>query len=221
MTTADPTVDPRAEGSVSYARFNTQKYQAYATGGIGIVAMDIEGTYTQSNNFLRNIIPDVNKNNYAAAYQDWTVRTGLKFQFSDAVSVLLRYSHTRQNDPTPVQTNSNTDTTIDPTTGKPWGTQTICRQPASVPWTVLDPSNQVYTTNPNLVAADLPTYDIPVTDIETMTVKADLGFANFTSLSQYRQEITAAVDRSRPDRLPRSFSLDFRSTTIRPARNSY
>ncbi len=177
VTTADPSVEPRAEGSVSYARFNTQKYQAYATGGVGIVAMDIEGTYAQSNNFIRNIITDVNKDNYAAAYENWTVRTGLKFQFSDAVSVLLRYSHTKQDDPTPVQTNSNTDTTIDPTTGQPWGTQTF-----AVPG--------FYTTNPNLVAANLPRYDIPTTDIETMTVKADLGFANFTSLSQYRQEDT-------------------------------
>ena len=177
VSTSDPTVEPRAQASVSYARFNTQKYQAYATGGMGIVAMDVEGTYTQSNNFIRNILTDVNKDNYAAKYQNWTARTGLKFQFSDAVSVLLRYSHTKQNDPTPVQTNSNTDTTIDPTTGKSWGTQTF-----AVPG--------LYTTNPNQVAANLPRYDIPTTDIETMTIKADLGFANFTSLSQYRQELT-------------------------------
>jgi iron complex outermembrane receptor protein len=191
VTTSDPTVEPRAEGSVSYARFNTQKYQAYATGGIGIVAMDLEGTYTQSNNFIRNIVPDVNKNNYAAAYENWTVRTGLKVQFSDAVSVLLRYSHTKQDDPTPVQTNSNTDTTIDPTTGKSWGTQTHTSPTGFGP---LGPysvnPNYVYTTNPNLVAANQVRYDIPTTDIETMTVKADLGFANLTSLSQYREELT-------------------------------
>ena len=111
VTTADPTVDPRAEGRVSYARFNTQKYQAYATGGVGIVAMDIEGVYTPEQWLLRNIISDVDKNNDADAYENWTVRTGLKFQFSDALSVLFRYTHSKQNDPTPVQTNSNTDTT--------------------------------------------------------------------------------------------------------------
>ena len=44
VTTADPSVDPHAEAKVSYARFDTQKYQAYATGGVGIVAMDVEGS---------------------------------------------------------------------------------------------------------------------------------------------------------------------------------
>ena len=86
---------------MSYARFNSQKYQAYATGGSGIVAADIEGTYATSNNFVRDIITGVYKDNYGAAYENWTVRTGLKFQLTDAVSVLLRYSHAKQNDPTP------------------------------------------------------------------------------------------------------------------------
>ena len=35
VTTADPSVDPHAEAKVSYGRFDTQKYQAYATGGSG------------------------------------------------------------------------------------------------------------------------------------------------------------------------------------------
>ena len=76
------------------------------------------------------------------------------------------------------------------------------RRRASVlgPYSV--PPNQVYTTNPNLVAANQPRYDIPTTDIETMTVKADLGFANFTSLSQYRARGHPSVDRSSPDRSP-------------------
>ena len=140
----------------------------------------------------------MNKDNYANAYENWTVRTGLKFQFSDAVSVLLRYSHTKQNDPTPVQTNSNTDTSIDPTTGKPWGIQTFTPP-------------GYYTTNPNQVAANLPTYDIPTPIIETMTVKADLGFANFTSLSQYREEITQQSTNLDQTALARIFQLAWTS----------
>ncbi len=143
VSTLDPSTEPLLEGSVSYARFNSQKYQAYATGGSGIVAADIEGTYATSNNFVRDIITDVYKNNYGAAYENWTVRTGLKFQLTDAVSVLFRYSHTKQNDPTPTATNSNTDTSINPTTGQSWGTQTFTPP-------------GYYTTNTNQIAASIP-----------------------------------------------------------------
>jgi hypothetical protein len=78
-------------------------------------------------------------------------------------------------DPTAILTNSNTDTTIDPTTGRPWGVQTF-----TVPG--------LFTTDPDRVANNLPTFITSDTDIVQLTVKADLGFANFTSYSQYRQE---------------------------------
>ena len=172
VTTADPTVDPRAEAKVSYGRFDSQKYQAYATGGSGIVAADIEGVYSRGSGFITNIYDDDSR---VAAYENWTVRTGVKLQFTDAVSALFRYTHSDQDDPSTQMLNSNTDTSIDPTTGKPWGIQT---------YTFLGP----YTTNPNQIAANLPRLYTNRTNIETMTVKADLGFANFTSLSQYRQE---------------------------------
>ena len=45
-----------------------------------------------------------------------------------------------------------------------------------------------YTTNPNQIAANQPRIYTNSTNIETMTVKVDLGIADFTSLSQYRQE---------------------------------
>jgi iron complex outermembrane recepter protein len=172
VSTSDPSVDPHAEGKVSYGRFASQKYQAYATGGVGIVAGDVEGVYSKGSGFITNIFDD---DSHVAAYENWTVRTGLKLQFSDAVSVLFRYTHSKQDDPSTQMLNSNTDTSIDPTTGKPWGIQT---------YTFLGP----YTTNPNQVAANLPRLYRNSTNIETVTVKADLGFANFTSLSQYRQE---------------------------------
>ena len=177
VSTADPTVEPRVEGRVSYGRFDSQKYEAYATGGVGIAAMDVEGIYTKGHGFITNIIDD---DDHVSAYGNWTVRAGLKVQPIDAVSVLFRYTHSKQDDPSTQMLNSNTDTSIDPTTGKPWGIQTF-----AVPGT--------YTTNPNQIAANLPRKYTNATDIEQLTIKADLGFANFTSLSQYRQEV---VDQS-------------------------
>lgn len=172
VTTADPSVDPHAEAKVSYGRFDSQKYQAYATGGFGIVAADVEGVYSKGSGFITNIVDD---DSHVAAYENWTVRTGLKFQFTDSLSLLLRYTHSDQDDPSTQMLNSNTDTSIDPTTGKPWGIET---------YTFLGP----YTTNPNQIAASLPRIYTNSTNIETATIKADLGFADFQSLSQYRQE---------------------------------
>ncbi len=172
VSTADPSVDPHAEAKVSYGRFDSQKYQAYVTGGIGIVAADVEGVYSKGSGFITNIYDD---DSHVAAYENWTVRTGLKFQFTDTVSALFRYTHSDVDDPSTQMLNSNTDTSIDPTTGMPWGIQT---------YTFLGP----YTTNPDQIAASLPRIYTNSTNIETATVKADLGFANFTSLSQYRQE---------------------------------
>jgi iron complex outermembrane receptor protein len=173
VTTADPSVDPHAEAKVSYGRFASQKYQAYATGGYGIVAADVEGVYSKGSGFITNI---VDEDSHVAAYENWTIRTGLKFQFTDTLSALFRYTHSNQDDPSTQMLNSNTDTSIDPTTGKPWGLQTFNFGPGS------------YTTNPNQIAAGLPRLYTNDTDIITGTVKYDLGFANFTSLSQYRQE---------------------------------
>ena len=172
VTTADPSVDPHAEAKVSYGRFASQKYQAYATGGYGIVAADVEGVYSKGSNFMTNIVDD---DSHVGAYENWTVRTGLKFQFTDWLSVLFRYTHSDQDDPTTQMLNSNTDTSINPTTGQPWGIQTY-----QVPG--------FYTTNPNQIAANQPRLYTNSTNIETMTVKADLGFADLTSYSQYRQE---------------------------------
>ena len=156
---------------MSYGRFNTQRYQAYATTGLGGgVAMDVEGLFTKGNGFLTNIL---NGDDHVGAYQNWTVRSGLKFELSD--KVLARYTHSRENDPTAILTNSNTDTTTDPTTGMSWGVQTL-----KVPG--------FYTTNPNQVAANLPTSITSNTDIAQLTVKADLSFANLTSYSQWRRE---------------------------------
>ena len=173
VTTPDPSTDPRADIKVSYGSFNAQRYQAYATTGLGqAVAMNVEGVLSKSNGFLTNILDD---DDHVGAYQDWTVRTALKIAFSDKVSVLARYTDSRERDPTAVLTNSNTDTTINLTTGMPWGIQT-----PTVPG--------LYTTHPNSVANDLPTYLTSSTDIAQMTIKADLNVADLTSYSQWRRE---------------------------------
>jgi iron complex outermembrane receptor protein len=175
VTTADPSTTPSFQGKATYGRFNSQRYQAYGTFGLtDKVAMDIEAIYAKGNGYWTNI---VDGNDKVGAYTNYTLRTGVKYTPTDNVSVLVRYTHTYSNDPAGQMLNSNTDTTIDPTTGKPWGVQTF-----TVPGT--------FTTNPDQIAANLPRYIHTWSDVVQGTVKADLGIANFTSYTQYRQEKT-------------------------------
>lgn len=175
VTTADPSQDPELDVKASYGRYNAQKYQGYATFGIfPNLAADIEGVYSKGNGYVTNI---VDGNDHVGAYKNWTIRTGLKADVGDNVSVLFRYQHSDINDPTGQMFASNTDTTIDPTTGQPFGVTTF-----TVPGT--------YTINPDEVAQNSKSYIRTKTNIAQLTVKADLGFANFTSYSQYRGEKT-------------------------------
>ena len=93
VTTADPSQETHAQATVDYGSFNAQRYQGYATTGLGGgLAADIEGIFAKGNGFLTNIIDN---NDHVGAYENWTVRTGLKWQISDGVSALLRYTHSR------------------------------------------------------------------------------------------------------------------------------
>jgi iron complex outermembrane receptor protein len=175
VTTAEPSQETHAQATVDYGSFNAQRYQGYATTGlVGGLAGDIEGIFSKGHGFLTDI---TDNNDHIGSYEDWTVRTGLKWQITDGLSALVRYTHSRSDDPNPDLANSNVDSSIDPTTGRPWGVQTF-----TLPGT--------YTTNPNQVATRLPIFIRTNSDIAQLTVKADLGIADLTSYSQWRQEDT-------------------------------
>jgi iron complex outermembrane receptor protein len=175
ITTADPSTTPGFQAKADYGRYNFAKVQAYATTGItDKVAVDLEGVYSRSDGFITNIM---NNDHNWDKNDSWTLRAGVKFWLGENSTFLLRYSHSDQNDPTGQMLNSNTDTTIDLTTGKPWGVQTY-----TVPGT--------FTTNPNEVAQDLRTIIHTKANAVMGTLKSDLGFADLTSYSQYREEKT-------------------------------
>jgi iron complex outermembrane receptor protein len=177
VTSAEPSMQTHAEATADYGSFDAQRYQAYATTGIAdIAAVDVEGIFSKSSGFLTNI---VNGDSDIGAYENYTVRSGLKFQIGDKVSVLARVSHSGQNDPTSELTNSNTDNSTDPTTGKPWGVQT---------YTSFFGFPVPYTTDPNHVAELQPVFVTSQNTVGQLTVKADLNFADFTSYTQWRKE---------------------------------
>nr|WP_314466452.1 TonB-dependent receptor [uncultured Novosphingobium sp.] len=174
VTTAEPSQDAAGEFRVSYGRFDTVEVQSYATSGITEgVAFDVEGLYRRSDNFQRNIIDG---NDQVGKYNRWSIRTGLKADLTPDISVLLRYTHAQTDDPSSLMHNAFVDEQ-----GTPWIYQFT---PAGL-----------YATKPNEVALN-PADGIGArtnTDVIQGTIKADLGFANLTSYTQFRDERVTSV----------------------------
>jgi len=174
IQTAEPSVVPGGEFKVSYGRYNEVQAQAYATWGMSDrIAIDMEGLYSRGDGWQR----DISTNTRVGDYENWSMRIGLKVEFSDAVSLLLRYQHTETNDPRPLLTSSYLNpnpTGLDTiTSGAPFG---------GIPGT--------FTYNPDEIASgSIPEFFRSTSDLVQGTIKADLGFANLTSYTQYRKEV--------------------------------
>ncbi|MCE7796726.1 TonB-dependent receptor [Sphingobium sufflavum] len=163
----EPSEDPAASVKVSYGRFNQLVTQGYATYGLAPgLAIDAEGMYRRGDGFQTNI---VDGNNKIGKYESWSVRLGLKMDFSDSVSLLVRYMHGNVDDPTSMNANSY----FDPVLG--------VGAPNFAP-----PSS--YTANPSLVAKDRAGIFTSKNDTLQATWKVDLGIADLTSYTQYRTE---------------------------------
>lgn len=187
ITTADPSSEPSAELKASYGNFNSVKAQVYGTVGLGDrIAMDLEGVVSRGDGFTRNTVTG---NDKAGQYQNRSVRSGLKFQITDSISLLLRYTHANTNDPSPLLANAYVDK--DGTSGL------LSRLPLSAYGTTstngkalvyyLLPSSS-YATNPNEVATASRLAFTNKSDAIQARLKIDLDFADLTSYTQYRQD---------------------------------
>lgn len=171
VTTSDPSHDAHGVAEVSYGRFNSQKYQAYVTGGLSdTVAVDLAGLYRKGNGYIRNITTGNAKD---GAYEDWSVRAGLKLDVSDSASFLLRYTHADTNDPNPNTANAYVDDA-----GRIYSFGAV-----------LPPAFGVKTaTNPREVSNNGRTDFTSKVDAFQLTGEFDLGFAKLTSYTQFRDE---------------------------------
>jgi iron complex outermembrane receptor protein len=189
VTTADPSTTTGGEFKASYGRFNAQTYQGYVTVGLSDkVAFDVEGQLRKGDGYFTNVIDDDKK---VGAYENWSIRTGLKFEVSDNASVLLRYGHSETDDPTLLLTNAYVD--------RHGSSGMLSRVPTGAYGTNSTANRQLvyfyappstYQTQPGKVAFDpaAPVGFTNVSDTYQGTVKADLGFADLTSYTQYRKE---------------------------------
>lgn len=168
VQSADPSTENAARFKASYGRYNELRAQGYATFGLSEkVAFDIEGLYRRGDGWIRDIATGSKD---AGDYESWSVRMGLKAELSDSVSVLLRYMHMDVDDPANMLTNAYVDRDL--------GVAIASFAPPGT-----------YTTRPNEFS---PGKDRPFftsnSDVAQGTIKADIGFADLTSYSQYRRE---------------------------------
>jgi iron complex outermembrane receptor protein len=190
VTSADPSTTTAAEVKATYGRFNAQTYQGYATFGLSDrVAFDVEGQLRKGDGYFTNVVDDDDKK--VGAYENWSIRTGVKFEISDNASVLLRYGHAETDDPTLLLTNAYVDR--DDASGMlsrvptaAYGTNSTANRPLVYFYA----PTGTYQTAPGKVAFDpaAPVAFTNVSDTYQGTLKADLGFADLTSYTQYRKE---------------------------------
>jgi len=175
LTTTNPSTDPAFKGEVSYGTDNAQGYQAYATAGLADrVAFDVAGLYRSGDGSVRNLVSGKKDNEY----ENWSVRAGLKVDFTDSFYALLRYTHSQVDDPR----------------SQPTGV--YCCNAQGLPLSVASYIPGVTTTT----APDRRTTNIkPIFQVESdavqLTAAWDLDFATLTSYSQYRDELgTTTLD---------------------------
>ena len=160
VTTTEPSADTQLVAEASYGRFNTQKYQAYATTGSDTIAFDIAGMYRQGDGFVRNIVTGRKD----GAYDAWSVRAGVKAELGD-VKLVARYTHSRNNDPTGVVFNSYNGLSIG----------------NIIP-------DAIVATRPNEVSSPVRNSFNAIIDAYQLKAEADLGGMTLTSYTQYRDE---------------------------------
>lgn len=184
IKTAEPSTETKAVAEAAYERFNTGKLQGYFTTGLtDRIAVSLEGGYSSSDGFLKNVYdgslatgggfaPGARRKN-PGAYEKWMARAAIKAELSDSASIILRYEHLDNRDPGGVA-------------GGTWVGQ-IDGQ--AYPFSAGDtlPGTK-FGLRRGEVANNARTDFRMKSDTLQLTGRFDLGFADLTSYSQYREE---------------------------------
>lgn len=190
VSTTEPSTETSAQAVVRYGRFNSVKAQAYATFGISDrVALDIQGSYRRGDGYFRDVGTD---NDKVGKYENWAVRVGLKADLTDDVSLLLRWNHAETDDPTTQLVNAYVDKSGDAGFFDKVSAagQAVYGRSSSkgVPLVYAYAPASTFVTKPGDVLLNAPESFRTNSDSLQATLKADLGFAELTSYSQYRKD---------------------------------
>ncbi|WP_404477069.1 TonB-dependent receptor [Novosphingobium sp. BL-52-GroH] len=192
VTTAEPSTDTGMQARVSYGRFHSLKAQAYATYGISDrVALDIEGLYRRGDGFITDLGNDDDK---VGEYENWSLRVGLKAELTDDVSVLLRWVHAETDDPTTQLVNAYIDKSgeagffdkVSAAGRAIYGTSSS----QGLALVSYGTPASAYATRPGEVLLNKPLSFRTNSDALQGTITADLGFADLTSYTQYRKDLS-------------------------------
>jgi len=169
VTTSKPSQKMSSVVDATYGSYNAQQYQGYFTTGLfDHLAMDVGGSFSKGDGYFTNI---VDNDHTVGKYKNWQIRTGLKADFSDNFSVLLRYEHHTTDDHRPVMDDTWVSNGQALDIGAVTPGEIIATKPGQVSF------NPAYI--PDFKAND---------DIIQLTPTLDLDFATLTSYTQYRRE---------------------------------
>lgn len=188
VTTSKPSVNTRGVAAVSYGNYNSQRYEGYFTTGAENVAFDIAASYKKGDGYFHDIVTGSDKD---GAYENSTVRAGLKIDADDGTWLLLRYEHTSTDDPTSYLNNAYVKDGVPQTPGAAFNSLG---------------ANFAYATKPHELAYASDTQFRQETDTFQLTASFDLSFANLTSYTQH-SELNAQS---------RNFNIAFTSAFVAP-----
>jgi iron complex outermembrane recepter protein len=171
VNTRDPSQETAIRLHGEYSRFNTYKTALYATTGLtDNVAVDLALDYKAGDGFFRNLTDGDDK---VGEHRTWHARAGIMWEGENA-SVKFRYSHHDRDDPISVNWSVYQD--------KDGSFQT-----AAFAFGIPD---SIWGRDRGELAADpgfTPAYWSEV-DAYQLTFQYDLGWADLTSYTQYRDE---------------------------------
>ena len=167
VSTSDPSSEAAAELEASYGSYNTERYQIYATGGPSeVLAFDIAGLMRSSDGYLDNIVTGSDTD---GEYDNWSIRLGARWDLSEKVSALLRYTSSEVDDHSPVAYSAYEENGNVVSTAHTWGITPV----ATEPYDVSNGFKPGFTSEADAVQ---------------LTFKVELDFAMLTSYTQYRDE---------------------------------
>jgi len=178
VNTRDPSTETAARVNAEYARYNTYKAAVYGTTGLSdSVAVDLAFDYRGGDGFFENL---TNSDDKVGEHKTWHLRTGIKWE-GDKGSAKCRYVHDGRDDPISVDWSVYEDSSSSSASSS--GMFQTAAQTFGIP-------GAVWGTKRGELAADpgfTPEYWSKI-DAYQLTLEYDLGFAELTSYTQYREE---------------------------------
>lgn len=168
VTTTKPSYETSGHVAASYGSYNAQSYEGYFTTGLtDNIAFDVSGVLSKGDGYFEDIVTGSDS---VGAYENSTVRAGVKVDVNEDIWFLLRYEHADTDDPTAYLNNAYVLNGVPQTPGAAF-------EAIGVP--------AVYTTKPHDVAYAAGTRFRQEIETWQLTANFDLGFGALTSYTQY------------------------------------